>query len=701
MTGRPGGDPLATPLTVGRHRLRNRMVMTPHLGRLPPRRLRRYVAERAAGGVAMIVLPAGQGVYANPVYPLEACPGDPDGYVDPDAVSFHVRDPRHRQVLLAAAHEHLVGLADAAHGGGALAVGQIHHPGAERGWDNFQPALAPSQVRGDDTGAVPHALTAAEIDDLVTGYLATATAIVAAGFDGVELHAGHGYLLNRFLSPHYNRRTDRYGGSPAGRLRLIRRILRAVRAELGDRSLLGVRLTAGEEVPGGIDAAGVTAIATGIADLVDYVNLSLGNHDGLRDGRPVTAYTGSWLVPPAPAAATARQVRAVVDVPVLVSGRITDPAIARGLVADGAADLVGLARALIADPTFPQRAVSGDDAGIVRCVACNECVRVPFSCPANPAAGREAEFDPLPPDPPQPGPRPVDSPAGGPAPVHHRRARRRITVVGAGPAGVEVAAGAAAAGAEVTLIEAADAVGGALRHLVGTPLLADWAPLLHRLERRLAPLLDRPSPAGGRVVLRTGTTATADHPDLLGADLVVLATGARPGPVGFPVDRPVLTTMDLLAGRRPTPGVPVLVVGGAERHLEPLLAADLLAGEGWPVQVCTECVDIGPDLDQRTRPAVLRRLYGRAVGFAPATRVHRWSGGVVEVEQLFTGHRSTLDAGAVVLAHGRTADDGLPAALPPNVECQVVGDALAPRRLTHAVLEGARFGYALAAADRR
>ncbi|WBB99969.1 FAD-dependent oxidoreductase [Solwaraspora sp. WMMA2080] len=690
MTGGPGGDPLATPLTVGRHRLRNRMVMTPHLGRLPPRRLRRYVAERAAGGVAMIVLPAGQGVYANPVYPLNVCAGDPDGYADPDAVSFHVRDPRHRQVLLAAAHEHLAGLADAAHGGGALAVGQIHHPGAERGWDNFQPTLAPSQVRADDTGAVPHALTVAEIDDLATGYLVTATTIVAAGFDGVELHAGHGYLLNRFLSPHYNRRTDRYGGSPAGRLRLIRRILRTVRAELGDRSLLGVRLTAGEEVPSGIDAAGVAGIAAGLADLVDYVNLSLGNHDGLRDGRPATAYTGSWLVPPAPAAQTARRVRAVIDVPVLVSGRITDPAIARGLVADGAADLVGLARALIADPTFPRRAVSGDDAGIVRCVACNECVRVPFSCPANPAAGREAEF----------APRPAAPPAG-PALVRRRRARRRIAVVGAGPAGVEAAVGAAAAGAEVTLIEAADVVGGTLRHLVGTPLLADWAPLLHRLERRLAPLLDRPSPAGGRVVLRTATTATADHPDLLGADLVVLATGGRPGPAGFPVDRPVLTTMDLLAGRRPAPGVPVLVVGGAERHLEPLIAADLLAGEGWPVQVCTECVDIGPDLDQRTRPAVLRRLYGRAVVFAPMSRVHRWSGGAVEVEQLFTGQRSILDAGAVVLAHGRTADDGLRAALPADLECQVVGDALAPRRLTHAVLEGARFGYALSAADRR
>lgn len=690
MTGGPGGDPLAAPLTVGRHRLPNRMVMTPHLGRLPPRRLRRYVAERAAGGVAMIVLPAGQGVYANPVYPLDACAGDPDGYADPDAVSFHVRDPRHRQVLLVAAHEQLVGLAEAAHGGGALAVGQIHHPGAERGWDNLQPALAPSQVRGDDTGAVPHALTAAEIDDLVTGYLATATAIVTAGFDGVELHAGHGYLLNRFLSPHYNRRTDRYGGSPAGRLRLIRRILRAVRTELGERPLLGVRLTAGEEVPGGIDAAGVTGIAAGISDLVDYVNLSLGNHDGLRDGRPATAYTGSWLVPPAAAAQTARQVRAVVDVPVLVSGRISDPATARSLVADGAADLVGLARALIADPTFPRRAVSGDDAGIVRCVACNECVRVPFSCPANPAAGREAEFDP-----------PSAEPPAGPTLVRGRPGRRRIAVVGAGPAGVEVAAGAAAAGAEVTLIEAADAIGGALRHLVGTPLLADWAPLLHRLERRLAPLLDRPSPAGGRVVLRTATTATADHPDLIGADLVVLATGGRPGPAGFPVDRPVLTTMDLLAGRRPPPGVPVLVVGGAERHLEPLLAADLLAGEGWPVQVCTECVDIGPDLDQRTRPAVLRRLYGRAVGFAPMSRVHRWSGGAVEVEQLFTGHRSILDAGAVVLAHGRTANDGLRAALPADLECQVVGDALAPRRLTHAVLEGARFGYALSAADRR
>lgn len=679
-------DPLAAPLVVGRHRLRNRLVMTPHLGRLPPRRLLRYVAERVAGGVAMVVLPAGQGVYANPVYPAQVCPGDPDGYTDPDAVSFHVRDPRHRELLLGGGHDHLSRLAAVVHDGGAVAVGQIHHPGAERGWDNFQPAVAPSPVRADDTGAVPHELTSEEIDDLVTGYDATATAIVAAGFDGVELHAGHGYLLNRFLSAHYNRRVDRYGGTLVGRLRLVRRILRMIRTTVGEGPLLGVRLTAGEELPTGIDAAGVVEVVAGLTDLVDYVNLSLGNHDGLRDGRPATAYTGSWLGPAIPAAATARLVRAAARVPVLVSGRITDPAVARALVADGTADLVGLARALIADPAFANRAIGEGEAGITRCVDCNECVRVPFSCPANPRAGREAEFD-----------RRTDvRRAGPPAPDQRRPGRRRIAVVGAGPAGVEVAVGAARGGAEVILIESAQTVGGALRRLVGAPLLAAWTPLLQRLERQLYPLVDRPDRSGGRIDLRTGTTATAVELAELGTELVVLATGSTPRPADFAADRPPLTTLDILAGRRPPPGVPVVVVGGAERDLEPFLVADLLAGAGRPVRLLTECVDIGPDVEPRTRSALLRRLFARSVVITPMTRVRRWNGDTVQVEQLFSGERSDITAGAVVLAHGRAARDDLRWDFPAQLRCHLVGDALAPRRLTHAVLEGARFGRALA-----
>ncbi|MFY1638028.1 FAD-dependent oxidoreductase [Solwaraspora sp. WMMB335] len=674
-------DPLAEPITIGRHRLRNRMVMTPHLGRLPPRRLVRYVTERAAGGVAMVILPAGQGVYANPIYPPPVAAADPAGYADADAVSFHVSDPRHRDVLLAAAHGHLARLAEAVHGGGAVAIGQIHHPGAERGWDNFQPTLAPSAVPADDTGSVPHALTVDEIDDLVHGYATTAAGIVAAGLDGVEVHAGHGYLLNRFLSPHYNRRTDDYGGSGPRRLRLLRRLLIAVRRAVGTGALLGVRLSAGEELAGGLGAAQVTRIATGIADLVDYLNLSLGNHDGLRDGRPGTAYTGPWLVRPAPSAGTARLVRAAVDIPVLVSGRITDPGTARGLLAAGTADLVGLARALIADPAFPRLATTGAGDRIVTCIGCNECVRVPFSCPVNPHAGREAEFDP-----------PPKAAAGGPS-------RRRMVVVGAGPAGVAAATRAAAGGAQVILLEAAETTGGVLRELVNAPLLAGWTPMLHDLRGRLDQWRGRRAGTGW-IDVRTGTGATASGIVALDPDVVLLATGGRSPAVELAAAAPALTTMDLLAGARPPAGVTVLVAGGAERHLEPFLAADLLAGEGWPVVLATECVDAGPDLEPRTRYALLRRLLTRSVTITPMTRLRAWTGATAVLEDLFTARRRHLDAGAVVVAHGRQADDRLraelAAELPTDVACQLVGDALAPRRLSHAVLEGARFGHALA-----
>ena len=148
-----------------------------------------------------------------------------------------------------------------------------------------------------------------EIDRIVAAHVESAAHIVGAGLDGVELHAGHGYLLNRFLSPYYNQRTDAYGGSPSKRLRLIRRLISEIRQRIGPGPLLGIRLPITEEIPGGLTTRDMADIVAELSTEVSYVSLSLGNHDGLRDSRPTTAYTAPWLVGAVPAADGARAIR--------------------------------------------------------------------------------------------------------------------------------------------------------------------------------------------------------------------------------------------------------------------------------------------------------------------------------------------------------------------------------------------------------
>ena len=344
---------------------------------------------------------------------------------------------------------------------GALAIGQIHHPGAEQSWDNFQPPVAPSPLRADASSRIPHVVGTREIDRIVTAHVESAAHIVAAGLNGVELHAGHGYLLNRFLSPYYNQRTDAYGGSPANRLRLIRLLISDIRQRIGPGPLLGIRLPITEEIPGGLTTLDMADIVAELSAEVSYVSLSLGNHDGLRDSRPTTAYTAPWLVGAVPAADGARAIRERASCPVLVTGMVTTPRHATELIESGAADLVGLARALVADPRFAGRAIRGEDDQIVRCIGCNECTLVPFSCPVNPRAGREGEL----------GPR-------------RAPARRRVVVVGAGPAGVGAATTAAARGHDVVLLDSASQPGGTVALLGRSEVLSAWRPFATQMRAR-------------------------------------------------------------------------------------------------------------------------------------------------------------------------------------------------------------------------
>lgn len=662
MTGpvsdRPiAGDLLARPITIGSRTLRNRIVMTPHLGRLGGR-LPAYLSRRGQGGVAMAILPAGMGVLGFPVYPPDVVAGLDAARADQDGVPFHPRDERHQTQLLARLGDVLAGMANTVQQHGAVAIGQIHHPGAEQSWDSFHPAIAPSAVRGDEFGTVPHVLTSTEIGHLIHGYEQTAASIAASGYDGVELHASHGYLLNRFVSPYYNRRTDEWGAGSA----LLVRMLERIRSRIGGTPLLGVRLEVWEELDGGLTPELSAEVARDIAPYVDYLSVSIGNHNGLRNSRPSTPYTSPWLVEHGPAVDGARVIRsALADAdlarPLLVTGRITTASYAREILGRGDADLIGLARALVCDPDFAIKATSGREDEIDRCIGCNECVRVPLSCPVNPDAGREGFHDGVVPERPE-----------------------RIVVVGAGPGGATAAAKAAERGHEVILLDRGPGVGGTVRRLVDSPMIAEWSALVEQLERKVART---------GVDFRPGTEANEKTLAELAPDKVVWAVGSSPLPAGFPSDGELLSTADLLAGARPAPHAEVVVVGGPETHLEPFIAAELLASEGWRVRLLTERHAHGEDVEPRSLTALLARLSGLGVELVSMTAVTGWRDGVLSTEHVFSAKAAQIPAGAVVLAHGRAANHVAAADVG---EAYVIGDALAPRRITHAVLEGQRFG---------
>jgi 2,4-dienoyl-CoA reductase (NADPH2) len=651
-----------TPFHLRGRQLKNRVVMTPHLGRLSQRRYLRYLQARLDGGVAMVVTPAGSVVYGASLYD-DGVNHQPPGYAgDLDAMAVAASSEAAESSWQSVA-PFLTRQAELAHAAGAVIVGQIHHPGPERSWDSLQPSVAPSAVDGEWPPQHPHALSTAEISRLVAAYRTNGRLIVEAGLDGVEVHAAHGYLLNRFLSPAYNRRQDEYGGSTVNRWAIVRQILIGVREEIGPDAVLGIRVPALEEVERGLTVAEVAEGLTGCRDLLDYVNVSVGNHDGLADARPVLAYTSPWLTARPDLVPAAAVIKAATGLPVVLTGGFVDATHVQAALASGAADLIGVARALIADPAFARKVVEDRGDEVAECIQCNECVLVPFSCPVNPAAAREAEFD-----------RPRSA------------GRSRAVVVGGGPAGLSAALTLASRDHEVLLFEQRDHLGGWLSSLVRDPVRTGWQRMLDRLLTQAEALT---------VSLCHEVTA-ADVADL-GATTVLVATGSTMTPPRFTHDGSIdlMTSAEVLDGRRPTRPGQVIVVGGTESHLDPLLTARLLAADGHAVTLLTELPSVGPGVEPRTLNSLLALLRRLQVGLQTSTRVLSAEAGQLLTCDLFGGPEQLMRPQTVVVAAGRVASTGLSTTLESaGLAHHVIGDALAPRRLTHAVLEGARFGLA-------
>ncbi|HEU4644831.1 MAG TPA: NADPH-dependent 2,4-dienoyl-CoA reductase [Burkholderiales bacterium] len=552
---------LFQPLDLGFVTLPNRILMgSMHTG-LEVRpdgmaRLAAFYAERARGGAALIV--------TGGFSPNDA------GELSPHRAQMSTRgDAERHKPITRAVHD----------AGGRIAL-QVLHSGRYGFHKNI---VAPSAVKAGINPNAPQELSADEIERTIAAFAASAALAREAGYDGIEVMGSEGYLLSQFLASRVNQRADDWGGSLENRMRFPVEVVRACRAAAGDDFILVYRISALELVEGGLSAEDIAQVAKAIEQAgATLLNTGIGWHEARIP-------TIAQAVPRGGFAWATRNLKQAVKIPVVASNRINAPEIAEEILARGDADMVSLARAFLADEAFAAKAKAGDRAGINICIACNQAcldhyfIGQPASCVVNPRAGRETQL--------------VFAPV---------KQKKRVAVLGGGPAGLSCAAVAAERGHAVTLFEKSGELGGQFN-------LAKKIPGKQEFAESVAYYAERLRRAGAEVLLNYAPDAA----ELGQFDEVVLATGIDPRKPDIPgiEHRSVVGYVDLLSGRaQPGKNVAIIGAGGIgfdvalyllERNARATLDADAFAAH-WGI------------VRDRAAPGGLD-----ARGFPPAHPAHR------------------------------------------------------------------------------
>jgi len=568
-------------------------------------------------------------------------------------------------------------IADMAHGHGMALFAQLWHGGHHWPPLDGTPAWSPSDVPSP-WGPVPQPMDDARIAEIVAAFAAAAVRARAGGLDGVELHFGHGYLVHQFLSPMTNRREDGYGGSLDHRMRFGREVLRAVRKATGDDFAIGIRIS-DQHAPGGLTVADAAAAVRGYCDekLLDFVNGSMGSYHDVASMLPaMETPTGAMMPSAGPIVAAANVVR-------MVAGRFQTIEEADQLIREGAADMVAIVRAMIADPDLMAKTLAGRADEVRPCIGCNQgCVGGILSadpgigCTVNPTVGREetlheslivATGDPL-----------------------------KLVIVGGGPAGLEAARIAATAGHRVVLFEAASRLGGAINIARRAPKLHPIGDIIGWLERQVYAL-------GVDVRLST----YAEEPEIVAEapDVVLFATGSMPRGDGRLAANPAL---EIAGYDRPNVhsshdifDIPLASLGQRAvvyddvGHYEAIGVAEYLVEHGVAVIFVTRFAGFAPSVDGfvRAEPA-LRRLRQGNFSVIPRARVAAVGDGLCTLVPVEGGDAWDLPADRVVLiSYNRPLTDVYDAmserrANRPPLPMRRIGDAETPRDLQAAIAAG-------------
>ena len=647
---------LWTPLPLGPATARNRIVFSAHLTNYardgkPTEQHAAYYGARAAGGAGLII------TEEHSTHPT-------DWPYEKLIHGFHRDVIPGYQAMTQAVHRH-----------GVPIFAQINHNGGQASsMYSRLPVWAPSPVADPLFREVPKAVTHAEIDEIVAGYALVAEHCAEGGFDGIELQCSHSSIVRGFLSPATNRRTDEYGGSIENRSRLLVDIVVAVRRVIGNRLALGVRICGDELIEGGTtidDAVRIAEIAEATGQ-VDYVNTSIGVATA-----SLFMIEASMHIPPGYALFIPSAFRKAIDLPVVGVGRFKDPLQAERALAEGHCDLVGVVRGQIADADFAAKARAGATDDIRLCLSCNqECVgRMGLNrwlgCIENPRTGRESQG------------------------VGMRRsagARKRVLVVGAGPAGLQAAIAAARNGHDVTVCEKEAQPGGQVRIAASVPNRAELGDMVRNQVnecRRLG------------VTIEYGVAVWPGLIDERRPDHVIVATGAEPArPWWVPGDESagrVADVREILDGSAPDggprPGESVVVIDELGFH-QATSVAEVLADRGCAVEIVTNGMVVGQDLGITLD---MENWWMRATAKGIVQSTDLVPMGLVDGELTLlhhpTGVNTTRRADWVVLAVPPQPVEWLYRDLhTAGWSVERIGDCVAPRRAHAAVVEGERAG---------
>jgi mycofactocin system FadH/OYE family oxidoreductase 2 len=652
---------LFSPMRLRNSIVRNRIYNPPHAtifadeNFLPTEKQVYYYAERAKGGTGLIVM-GGSVVLPNSLV-----------HIGFNLVSDERAIPGYRRI------------ADAVHAHGSLMMAQLSHHGRQT-TSLFSRSIptSPSPIPCLLYHEMPKEIDDEDMEEILKAFIKGAQNVEAAGFDGVEIYAAHGYLLSQFLSPHTNRRRDQYGGNLENRMRFPIQVIEAVREATGKNFIIGLRMNGDDFTPGGLTLDDARIIAKKFEETgkIDFLSISGATYNSLP------LFIADMSFPLGLFVHLAAGIKEVVNLPVFCVNRINDPIQAERILAGGYADMVGMCRALICDPELPNKAQEGRIEDIQNCIACNECAtreskNARISCTQNPAVGEEKEF--------------------GIGTLTRSPKRKKVLVIGGGPSGMEAARVAALRGHQVTLYEKEKDLGGQIRIIIRVSSRKEFEGVTRYLMKQLEKL---------NVDIKTNMEATIDTTLAENPDCVVVATGSVPLRTGFTPFRPeidelpgvhqsnVITYWDALLDTADV-GERVVVLDD-NFYFQTTTTAEYLAERGKQVEIITRAPMIGADINFLSLGPQCQRLRERGVLFSPMTWVKEISGTTVFAYDVYSKQERRVRADTVVLSMGNQSENSLYKNLKGKVkEIFAVGDCVTPRKAIDAIYEGHRVGRLL------
>ncbi len=634
---------------IGKRRIKNHLVMLPMGGYFSgecsnvTERSSAYFVERAKGGVGLIV------VGVSLVVPVD----------EPITRKYF---NMHDEWLLPG-HYHL---AEAVHINGAKIGIQLAHQGNQLPLQDLggKMPLSPSGIPQFNSNKQPfptsRGMTRSEIYQMIEYFATAALNSKNAGYDLVEFHAAHGYLYNQFLSPALNKRTDEFGGSLENRMRITLETIRATRQLVGNDYPLGVRINAADFTPGGITIEESPIMAKMLEDGgATYVSIGMGKHESMWANIDAMRMEEGWKTPYWEA------IKKKLTIPTLAGGGIRHPEFAERLLIEGKTDFVGLARSLLADPYWPNKAQEGRQRDINHCISCLRCrfalgggAEVVRHCTVNAMWGRELEYaEPKPPG-----------------------NRKKVMIVGGGPAGMGAARIASLRGHEVTLYEKARVLGGQLLAAAVPPGKEKMLWLRDYLETQL-------TKQGVKIEINrevTPETVINSKPDV-----VIVSTGAKPKLPDIPgLNRlNTITAFDVLTGNSTIHGQNVVILGGGNIGCE---TAEFLVQQGHKVTIVEMLPQLAQDMEPVNRRLLLEALEKEKVTVLTRHKVFEVTDQGVAALDLTSSEKRLIEGDSVVVALGMAPVTDLAEALASTVsEMHVIGDCNEP----HTALEAIRDGF--------